>query len=51
VVAGEDFLHLLRGELVPIDMEDVVIIPFKAGNHHRTIVSGCIYETLQGTGA
>jgi hypothetical protein len=51
VVTGEDFLHLFRGELVPFDMEDVVIIPFKAGNYHRTIVSVCIYETPQGTGA
>ena len=37
VVTGEDLLHLFRSELVPFDMENVVIIPFKAGNNHRTI--------------
>jgi hypothetical protein len=47
VVTGEDLLHLFRSELVPFDMENVVIIPFKAGNNHRTIVSGCIYEPLR----
>jgi hypothetical protein len=29
VVADKDFLHLILGELVPLDMEDVVIIPLK----------------------
>src|ERR1019366_1440215 len=37
VVTGEDLLHLFRSELVPFDMENVVIISFKAGNNHRTI--------------
>ena len=47
MVTGEDFLHLFRCELVPLDMEDVDIIPLKTGNRRSDIVSGCIYETLQ----
>jgi transcriptional regulator with GAF, ATPase, and Fis domain len=47
MVTGEDLLHRFRCELVPLDMEDVVIIPLKTGNNHDAIVSGCIYETLQ----
>jgi hypothetical protein len=48
VVAGKNLLHLIRGELVPLDMDDVVIVPLKAENNHNAIVSGCIYETLHG---
>lgn len=47
LVTGKDLLHLIRGELVPLDMEDIVIIPLKPGNHHDSIVSSCIYEPLQ----
>jgi hypothetical protein len=47
VVAGEDLLYLFRGELVPLDMEDVVIIPLETGNNYNVIVSCCIYETLR----
>jgi len=50
VVSGENFLDFFRGELVPLDMGDVVIIPLKAGNGHRPIVAGCIYERLQSQG-
>jgi len=32
MIADEDFLHFLQSKLVPLDMEDVVIIPLKAGN-------------------
>ena len=39
MVAGENLLHLIRSELVPLDMEDVVIVPFKAGNDHTVIVT------------
>jgi hypothetical protein len=41
VVAGEDFLHFFRGELVPLDTGDILIVPLKAG---------CIYKMLQGQG-
>jgi hypothetical protein len=51
VVTGKDLLHLIRGELVPLDMDDVVIVPLKAENNHNAIVSGCIYETLHGAQA
>jgi hypothetical protein len=46
VVTGENLLHLFRRELVPLDMEDVVIVPLKAGNDSSNIVSNCIYESL-----
>ena len=48
MLAGEDLFHLFRGELVPSDMGDVVVVPLKTGNSHKAIVSGCIYKTLQG---
>jgi hypothetical protein len=51
VVTGENLFHFFRRELMPLDMEDVVIIPLKAGNNHANIVSGCIYETLHKKGA
>lgn len=46
---SRDFLHLLRGERVPFDMEDVLIIPLKTGNDHKNIVARCIYESLHRT--
>jgi L-alanine-DL-glutamate epimerase-like enolase superfamily enzyme len=46
VVAGEDLLHLFRGEPVPLDVEDVVVIPLEPGNNHTHIILYCIYETL-----
>jgi len=46
-VAGEDLLHLFRGESTPLDVEDVVVFPLKPGNDHSDIVSDCIYETLR----
>jgi hypothetical protein len=47
MVTGKDFLHLVRGEFVPLDMEDVVIIPLETVDRHCPIVAGCIYESLR----
>jgi hypothetical protein len=46
-VAGEDLLHLFPGESMPLEMEDVVIIPVEPGNDHNAIVSDCIYDALR----
>jgi len=34
MVAGEDLLHLFRGERMPLDVEDVFIVPLESGNDH-----------------
>ena len=43
--------RVIRSELVPPDMEDVVIIPLKTGNNLSAIVALCIYETLEASKA
>ena len=45
MVTGEDLLHLFLGERMPLDVEDVVIIPLKPGDDRSDIVSDCIYGT------
>ena len=47
VVTGEDILHLFRRERMPLDVEDVFIVPLEPGNDHTDIISDCIYDALR----
>ena len=47
VVPRKDLLYFFRAELMPGDMENVVIVPLERTDAHVVIVSGCIYNPLR----
>jgi hypothetical protein len=45
--SGKHLLRFFSGELMYLDVPNVVIIPLKSPNGHVLIVAGCIYNSLQ----
>jgi hypothetical protein len=39
VISGKDFFNLFGGELMPLDMKDVVLVPVKPRNDHIVSVA------------
>lgn len=46
VFSGENLFDLFWGELVAIDVLDIVIVPVEARDDHSSIVALCIYNTV-----
>jgi hypothetical protein len=47
IIASKRLLDVVGGELVPLDVGDVAVVPLEAGNHHPSSVARCIYNQLQ----
>ena len=44
VDTGKNLLDFVRRKLVPLDMQDIVVVPLKPRDHHTVIVAECIYK-------
>jgi len=50
VISDEDFLDLFGSVFMPLDMGEVIVIPFESRYGHMNIVAYCIYKMLRRYG-